>query len=142
MLGPSSFLALPPPAWPAAACDPDGKARPVPAVTRVVGLRDDPHARRPRPESERSQSQRQSPRTAAAPDPAGAQSGATARAPARPAGSTPQFLTQVFGQDMAHDADALARRRNGPALGSLAYRRAGGEPVLYSQEPAIFRVAI
>ncbi len=40
------------------------------------------------------------------------------------------------------DTAALARRRDGPALGSLAYRQAGGEPVLYSQEPTIFRVAV
>ena len=53
------------------------------------------------------------------------------------------FLTQILGQ--ATDVDrpeGLQRHRDGPAKGSDAYRRAGGEPVVFPKGPTVFRMAV
>ena len=53
-----------------------------------------------------------------------------------------QFLAQVIGQAGERSGDALAFHPDGAALGSEAYRRAGAAPPHYSEQPAVFRVAI
>lgn len=58
---------------------------------------------------------------------------------ARPTGTAPQVRTQVLGQGAQAGPGLLAQHGDGPALGSLAYRRAGAEPVVYSQRPRIVR---
>ncbi len=52
------------------------------------------------------------------------------------------FLVQMLGQGADAPADPLAHHRNGAALGSEAYRRAGAEPAHYSERPALFRIAV
>lgn len=53
-----------------------------------------------------------------------------------------QFLAQAIGQAEQSSGDALAYHRDGAALGSDAYRRAGAAPPHYSEQPVVFRVAI
>lgn len=48
----------------------------------------------------------------------------------------------MLGQDLAPAQNALAQHRDGSILGSDAYRRAGGEPTLYSEQPRILRIAV
>jgi len=53
------------------------------------------------------------------------------------------FLTQVLGQVAGFDGpEALQRHRDGPAKGSDAYRRAGGEPEVFPTGPTVFRMAV
>ncbi len=52
------------------------------------------------------------------------------------------FLVQMLGQGADAPADPLAHHRDGAALGSEAYRRAGAEPAHYSERPALFRIAV
>jgi len=53
-----------------------------------------------------------------------------------------QFLAQIFGQDHGPAGNVVALHRDGATLGSDAYRRAGGEPVIYSEQPRILRIAV
>ena len=53
-----------------------------------------------------------------------------------------QFLAQVIGQAEDSSGGARAFHPDGAALGSDAYRRAGAAPPHYSEQPAVFRVAI
>ncbi len=56
---------------------------------------------------------------------------------------TAGFLTQILGQAHGSDQPAgLRHDRDGPAKGSDAYRRAGGEPEVYSTRPTVFRIAV
>jgi hypothetical protein len=58
-------------------------------------------------------------------------------------GAAPGFVAQILGQASGPQPDQpLARHRDGPVLGSAAYRRAGGEPALYRSDPALFRLAV
>ncbi len=52
------------------------------------------------------------------------------------------FLVQMLGQGAATPAGPLAHHRDGAELGSEAYRRAGAEPTHYSEQPALFRIAV
>ncbi len=52
------------------------------------------------------------------------------------------FLVQMLGHGADAPADPLAHHRDGAALGSEAYRRAGAEPAHYSERPALFRIAV
>lgn len=53
------------------------------------------------------------------------------------------FLTQILGQATAFtEPDELRQDRDGPAKGSNAYRRAGGEPAVYPTDPTVFRFAV
>lgn len=52
------------------------------------------------------------------------------------------FLAQVLSQDLGPAATVVALHRDGPTLGSDAYRRAGGEPVIYSEQPQLLRIAV
>ena len=52
------------------------------------------------------------------------------------------FLAQVFGQESGlRDPTPLGGHRDGPSLGSRAYRRAGADPELYSEDSALIRFA-
>ena len=54
-----------------------------------------------------------------------------------------RFLAQVFGQESGHrDAAPLVGHRDGPNLGSQAYRRAGADPEFYSEDSALIRFAV
>ena len=53
-----------------------------------------------------------------------------------------QFLAQVIGQAEEPSGGPLAYHPDGAALGSDAYRRAGAAPPHYSEQPAVFRIAI
>lgn len=53
------------------------------------------------------------------------------------------FLAQVLGQAPDPEAESpLLRHRDGPSLGSQAYRRAGGEPPVYSEAPNLIRLSV
>ncbi len=52
------------------------------------------------------------------------------------------FLAQMLGQGVGAPAGPFAHHRDGAELGSEAYRRAGAEPAHYSEEPALFRIAV
>jgi hypothetical protein len=52
------------------------------------------------------------------------------------------FLVQMLSQGSGAAPGPLAHHRDGAALGSAAYRRAGAEPPHYSEQPALFRIAI
>lgn len=117
-------------------------AKPVQAVTRIPHPRDDILARQPRQEAR---------------DGERSQEGARSRdlvPPKRPAEREPrhqrggsglnssQFLVQVLGQNLGAATGALSGHRDGSALGSEAYRRAGAEPAVYTDQPTVFRVAV
>ena len=53
-----------------------------------------------------------------------------------------QFLAQVIGQAEEPSSGPLAYHPDSATLGSDAYRRAGAAPPHYSEQPAVFRVAI
>ncbi len=53
------------------------------------------------------------------------------------------FLTQILDQAAAFtEPGGLRQDRDGPAKGSDAYRRAGGEPAVYPTSPTVFRIAV
>ena len=53
-----------------------------------------------------------------------------------------QFLAQVIGQAEEPSSEPPAYHPESATLGSDAYRRAGATPPHYSEQPAVFRVAI
>ncbi len=118
-------------------------AKPVQAVTRITHLRDDVRTRQRRQgetgDGERSQESARSRDLVTLARPVWQQPGN----PQRGAGLVADpFLVQILGQNLNASAGALSEHRDGPALGSDAYRRAGAEPEPYPEEPAIFRVAV
>jgi len=52
------------------------------------------------------------------------------------------FLVQVLNQDLGPAAGPIVRHRDGPVLASDAYRRAGGDPAIYSEQPQLLRIAV
>ncbi len=56
--------------------------------------------------------------------------------------ATTHFLVQMLGQGTGAPAGPLAHLRHGAELSSEAYRRAGAEPAHYSEQPALFRIAV
>lgn len=54
------------------------------------------------------------------------------------------FMAQLIAQDpgVPEAVVDLSGHRDGPAMGSDAYRRIGATPPLYSEEPAYFRIAV
>lgn len=118
-------------------------ARPVQAVTRIAHPRDDVRTHRRRQgetgDGERSQESARSRDLVSLARPARQQP----RNPQGRAGLVEDpFLVQILGQNLNAPAGALSEHRDGPALGSDAYRRAGAEPEPYPDRPAIFRVAV
>lgn len=75
--------------------------------------------------------------------PAGEGSGRFARnaAPGETAASS-LFMAQLLAQQAAAGTSALSAHRDGPALASESYRRAGGDPPLYSSDSAVFRFSV
>ena len=118
-------------------------ARPVQAVTRIAHRRDDVRTRQHRQgetgDGERSQESARSRDLVSLARPARQQ-------PRNPQGRASlvedPFLVQILGQNLNAPAGALSEHRDGPALASDAYRRAGAEPEPYPDRPAIFRVAV
>lgn len=74
-----------------------------------------------------------------APPPSQGARGAPVRAAQAPALG---FLAQLAGGAQNGPVGALAWHRDGPALSSEAYRRAGAEPPVYSEQPRIFRITV
>ena len=59
----------------------------------------------------------------------------------RPSGASAGFMAQVLNQAWGSGrAAGLPGHRDGAVLGSNAYRRAGGEPALYSTGATLFRL--
>ncbi len=58
--------------------------------------------------------------------------------------AAPPFAAQLLGQQAsaALAGPELLGHRDAAALGSEAYRRAGGEPAIYSEAPAYFRLSV
>ena len=53
------------------------------------------------------------------------------------------YLAQLLGQEgAARDGSPVTEHRDGPLLGTEAYRRAGADPLLYSEDPEVFRLAV
>lgn len=58
-------------------------------------------------------------------------------------GASTTFAAQLLGQASTRDEDRFPpHHRDGAELGSVAYRRAGGEPTIYSSEAALIRIAV
>lgn len=58
-----------------------------------------------------------------------------------PESSVAVFLVQVLGQDPGQPAHGLTGHRDAAALGSEAYRRAGGAPPVFPEDPAVLRIS-
>ncbi len=120
--------------------------RPAPGIQRILPPREDAPARQSRPtlvdsEHSRKRDHREVRQLVI-------HSGSDAlpqRFPGNFAGAhfaaTP-FLVQILGQGAGAPAGPLAQHRDGAELSSEAYRRAGAEPAHYSEEPALFRIAV
>ena len=129
-----------PPQGLARPADGDRRDLPVPPVERghpARPVRDD----RPQRPDAREPGRRQA-RTEAAPDRPAQRSRALVLVAeeATPASGLAVFLVQVLGQDRDPPAHGLSGHRDAAALGSDAYRRAGGTPPIFSDEPAVFRI--
>jgi hypothetical protein len=60
-----------------------------------------------------------------------------------PAGTPATFMAQVLGQTGDRTEGSVVREhRDGPALGSTAYRRAGGEPAIFPSDATLLRLAV
>ena len=54
-----------------------------------------------------------------------------------------RYLAQLLGQEgEARDGGPVTEHRDGPLLGTEAYRRAGADPLLYSGDAEVFRLAV
>lgn len=146
MAGVPSIIILPPvaPGLERAAPGSHGEpaSRRVSVVQRLAPPREDGRARQPRPHADDSERSRQRDirevrqlvvhsGAEAIPQPFGGARFAASR-----------FLVQVLGQGSSPPAGPLSQHRDGAALGSEAYRRAGAEPVHYSEQPTLFRIAV
>jgi hypothetical protein len=114
----------------------------IAATAKVVRYDDAPARLRPRP-------QRDTPDRTGGSGSSGQGSGRQAPVRTPAAGHVPlqagsvAFLTQLLGQaSETAQAHAVLGHRDGPSLGSEAYRRAGGEPALYRSDPALFQIAV
>ncbi len=111
--------------------------------SQTVSQRQDAPARfRARTAPEEARGSRAGPRSASAPpdSPPQAPDGRRAGAPFAAATS---FVAQVLGQAPEEEIESpLLRHRDGPSLGSEAYRRAGGDPPVYTEAPSLFRLAV
>jgi hypothetical protein len=53
------------------------------------------------------------------------------------------YLAQLLGQEgEADEHSPVGEHRDGPLLGAEAYSRAGADPLLYSEDPEVFRLAV
>ena len=120
--------------------------RPVPGIQRILPPREDARARQSRPDpvdSERSRKRdhreiRQLVIRSGSNDLA-------QRFPGNFAGAhfaSTHFLVQMLGQGAGTPVGPLMHHRDGAERGSEAYRRAGAEPDHYSEQPALFRIAV
>lgn len=131
-------------------------AEPLPSSRAVVPRAPTRPDLLPRPPASETAAQRQGRPTSLQARPAEQEadgSGAGKQPPRTPpAGGRPQapplaasagFLAQVLAQAPdGRSESALQRHRDGPGLGSSAYRRAGGEPPLYPEAATLFRLSV
>jgi len=137
----AAAIRLPPPAGSAPGHGSEG--RPVSAVFPPPQLREDTQARQPR----QNLAEGRGGRTRGTDHtPFGRSRPRTSDSEAQSFSATgivsSSFLAQVLGQDLGPAGNIVALHRDGPALGSDAYRRAGGEPAIYSEEPRLLRLAV
>ena len=120
--------------------------RPVPGIQQILPPREDAWARQSRPDpvdSERSRKRdyrevRELVIHSGSDDFAQRFPGTFAAAPF----ASTHFLVQMLGQGAGTPAGPLVNHRDGAELGSEAYRRVGAEPAHYSENPALFRIAV
>lgn len=116
------------------------EVRPIPGVVPPPPLREESQARQPRQDLAENRD-----RTRRADQGAFGQS-RPRYSPAQPFAATDfatsPFLAQILSQDLGPAGNVVALHRDGATLGSDAYRRAGGEPVIYSEQPRILRIAV
>lgn len=115
-----------------------GRGR-VPAVERIEALRSRVQARHPRPDPHAAESDGGRSRGLGAGRLPEARRG---RATEGFPGASSGFLVQVIGQGRGPVPRPLAQHRDAAVLGSEAYRRAGGQPPLYSDQPTVFRITV
>jgi|GEM_PF-4965744 len=131
------------------------EVRPIPSVVPPSLLRDESQARQSRrdlADEERPDGRGQTRRTESGffgPEAFGPGAFGGARLQQNPAQSfapedfvTSEFLAQILGQDLGSTTNVVVLHRDGPTLGADAYRRAGGEPTYYSEQPRILRIAV
>ncbi len=118
--------------------------RPVPGIQQILPPREDARARQSRPDpvdSERSR--KRDYREVRELVIRSGSNGLAQRFPGNFAGAhfaSTHFRVQMLGQGAP--AGPLAHHRDGAELSSEAYRRAGAEPAHYSEQPALFRIAV
>lgn len=110
-------------------------ARTVVPVARITEPHEQIEPRRQRPQPDRAEREARQPAT-------GRNLPALRAEPAEDERvATNRFLAQLIGQQHGLEA-GFGRHRDGAALGSDAYRRAGGEPALYSDQPRLLRITV
>jgi hypothetical protein len=113
--------------------------RPVPAVARIIDLREEARARQARrdPTGDPRRQERQRPQS----PPVFARPTAGAGTPLDPASiASAHFLAQMLDQASGRAEGRLAGRRDGSLLSSDAYRRAGAQPAFYSTDAKVIRI--
>lgn len=116
------------------------EVRPIPGVAPAPLLREDSQARHSRQDLADNRGRTRHP------DPGSFGQSRTRLSPVPAAASasfaTSQFLAQIIGQDLGPAGNIAVLHRDGASLSSDAYRRAGGEPIIYSEQPRILRIAV
>jgi hypothetical protein len=132
-------LRLPPPAF--AAAGSGFPADPILAVAALPPAREDGRAR-PWRQNPAGQEGRRAGRRDVEPR-QGAPRYGDAAPPFDTAGAgSIHFLVQTLNQDLGPAVNPIVRHRDGPVLASDAYRRAGGDPAIYSEQPQLLRIAV
>lgn len=116
-------------------------AYPISAIGALPPTREEGHARFARYDPAGQEGSRTSRRDLRSSEPALWRDDSERAFDATGAGSI-YFLVQVLNQDIGPAAGPIVRHRDGPVLASDAYRRAGGDPALYSEQPQLLRISV
>ncbi len=146
MGGISSMIILPPvgPRPERVAPGPVGEPafREISAVQRIAPPRQDARARQSRPDPGDSERSREGGNREVRELTVRSASDPFAKPFAGARFASTHFLVQMLSQGSGAPPGPLAQHRDGAALGSAAYRRAGAEPAYYSDQPGLFRIAV
>ncbi|MFQ6018066.1 MAG: hypothetical protein ACE5KF_07700 [Kiloniellaceae bacterium] len=135
------FAPAPPPAGPVPSpAGAERRGRPIAAIGRVSHLQDEARAGHSRQGPGGSQRSQEPKGTHGLPVVVAVPGAGPPRDPSNSPSS--HFLVQMLGQKLGPSARLLTQHRDGPVLGSDAYRRAGGEPALYTDQATVFRIAV